>query len=383
MPRDPAMLSEIRAIQAAIAPFPTLAALEAWSEWPRWERRLAAILDAPRRYDPLRPPAPPRDPATLRAVQWNIEHGNWYEHVERALLRHPQLAGADLLTLNEIDLGMARAGNRDVTADLVAALGLYGVWVPLFVENTLGRDDDATTAAGRANEESLFGLGILSRHPLGEVRIVPLPGPRAIQFDLERMLGGFKALVVEVLRPGAPFVAVSVHLEVHRTRRHRTEQMVTLMRALERERRSIVLAGDWNTHTFDRGLWHSPISGALPLLAWPGGALRRRLRYPDRGAHRETLFDALREAGFEWDAFNDREPTLGVRFDRLDETNVLPPPVRAALRGTLAWAEGRGQLRLDWIAGRGWRGGRGLTVPGLDGRGRASDHAPIVGEFVT
>ena len=30
---------------------------------------------------------------------------------------------------------------------------------------------------------------------------------------------------------------------------------------------------------------------------------------------------------------------------------------------------------------RGWRAGRGYTVPGLNGPGRASDHAPIVAEF--
>jgi endonuclease/exonuclease/phosphatase (EEP) superfamily protein YafD len=47
----------------------------------------------------------------------------------------------------------------------------------------------------------------------------------------------------------------------------------------------------------------------------------------------------------------------------------------------LDWAERRGSLRLDWFASRGWRDGSGRTVRGLDGPGRASDHAPLIAEF--
>jgi endonuclease/exonuclease/phosphatase family metal-dependent hydrolase len=51
-------------------------------------------------------------------------------------------------------------------------------------------------------------------------------------------------------------------------------------------------------------------------------------------------------------------------------------------RRVLSWAVHRGALRLDWICGRGWRGGAGRTVHGLDGDGQASDHAPITAELV-
>jgi hypothetical protein len=53
----------------------------------------------------------------------------------------------------------------------------------------------------------------------------------------------------------------------------------------------------------------------------------------------------------------------------------------------VTWAAGRGKLRLDWFAGRGWIDAaaeprsRGRTVRGLDGPGKASDHAPIVARF--
>jgi hypothetical protein len=187
--------------------------------------------------------------------------------------------------------------------------------------------------------------------------------------------------VAEIRRPGAPFVAVSVHLEVHRTRAHRAEQVRVLTHALRNEKRPIVLAGDFNSHTFDRGLWHSPISGSSALMLYPGGVLRRRLLRPDRGRFREPLFDALREAGFEWEPFVDFAPTLQLRLDRIDEGRTWLGLLGPLARPLLGWAERRGRLRLDWFAGRGWKGGRGRTVPGLDGPGRAADHAPIVAEF--
>jgi endonuclease/exonuclease/phosphatase family metal-dependent hydrolase len=282
---------------------------------------------------------------------------------------------------NEIDLGMARAANRDVACDLASSLGMYGVWAPLFLETTLGRDDDAHTAAGRENQESLFGVAILSRWPIGRVQVLELPSPEKYQFDLERMVGRHIALIAEVLRPGAPFVAVSSHLEVHRTRAHRAVQMRVLLEALRAETRPIVLAGDFNTHTFERGRWWDPLMGGAILSLVPESRLRRRLLYPDRGAARERLFDELASHGFAWERWVDREPTLQLRFERLDELRGFPDFVQRTVKGALSWAERRGKLRLDWFAGRGWRGGRGHTVKGLDGPGKASDHAPIVAWF--
>lgn len=381
MNRDPSLAEQAASLKHDLDRFRTLSALEGSPDWPELKARLRVVLGTLRRSTPPTTPAPPADPTRVRAVHWNIEHGNWYEQVEEALRTHPDLAGADLCLFNEIDLGMARAGNRDVTADLGCALSLHGLWAPLFLETTPGRDDDERMAAGRDNRESLFGLGLLSRWPIGEVRVVELPGPRRMQFELERMVGRHVGLVAVIERPGAPFVAVSAHLEVHRTREHRAAQVRTLVTALRGERRPIVLAGDFNTHTFDRGLWHSPLLGAAALLFSPGGALGRRLLHPDRGRHHEPLFDALLAAGFEWERWVDHEPTLQLRLERLDEGRAWMRAFGWMLGPVLRWAERRGRLRLDWFAGRGWRGGTGRTVHGLDGPGRASDHAPITAVF--
>lgn len=378
VPRDPA-LRECRALVEALRRHRTIAELHASPEWPALGPRLGALLSTVRRTAPSREPAPPHDPARVRTLHWNIEHGNWYPEIEQALRGHPELAGADLLTLNEVDLGMARASNRDVAAELAEALALNAVWAPLFLETTQGRHDDVRQAGGQDNQESLFGIALLSRWPVGEVRIIELPSPMRFQFDTEGMYGRFIALVATIERPSAPFVAVSAHLEVHRTRRHRLEQMRVLLDALEDETRPIILGGDFNSHTFDRGRWWHAAIGALVLSTWPEPWLRRRLLWPERGPAREPLFEALGQAGFHWERHTDRAATLHLRFVRVPEAGGLFATPLA--RPMLERAERRAHLRLDWLAGRGWSGGRGATVAGLDGPGRASDHAPIVSEF--
>jgi endonuclease/exonuclease/phosphatase family metal-dependent hydrolase len=381
VPRDPAFLAECRALQAAVAAHPTLGALESAAAWPGLRARFDAVLGGIRMHAPAGAPAPPAAPDRVRIVQWNIEHGNRYEQIEQALLSHPGLADADVILLDEVDLGCARSGNRDVAGDLSARLGLYAAWGALFVETTAGRHDDIRRAAGQANDEGLFGIALLSRWPLGATRLVELPSPREVQFDRERMIGRHVALVATVERPGAPFVAVATHLEVHRARAHRTEQVRVLTAALAHEAAPVVLAGDFNTHTFDRGRPHSAAYGAAVLGLTPGPLLRTRLLRPDRGPQREPLFDVLREAGFAWEHLSDREPTLRLRDERLDELDALPAPLRLPLRRALGWAVRRGALRLDWICTRGWRGGSGRTVRGLDGPGGASDHAPVIAEL--
>jgi len=372
------LLEECRSLQHAVSAFPTVAALEASPAWPALSARLGTLLGTVRRWSPAAEPPPPVDPGSVRFVQWNIEHGNWYGQVERALVAHPGLAGADVLTFDEIDLGCARAGNRDVARDLGERLGLHVAWAPLFLETTVGRDDDPRMAAGRENEEGLFGIAVLSRWPIGEARIIELPSPREVQFELERMVGRHAALAVEIRRPGGTFVAVAAHLEVHRTREHRAAQVRRIVEALADERRPVVLAGDFNTHTFDRGLWHSALHGASALLLLPGPLLARRLLRPDLGWAREPLFAVLRGAGFAWEPFVDFAPTLQLREGRLEELQALPALLRVPAERVLRWAVHRGALRLDWICGRGWSGGSGRTVQGLDGPDLASDHAPIV-----
>src|SRR5262245_39136399 len=174
---DGAAVAEAHALRDAFQRHATLASLHADPAWPRLGSRLAALLTPIRMVRPLRAAEPAVERARVRVAHWNLEHGNRFEAIAQALASHPGVAGADLITLNEVDLGMARSGNRDVAGDLASRLGLHGAWAALFLESTRGRDDDALTAVSADNRESLFGLAILSRWPITAARWVPLPGP--------------------------------------------------------------------------------------------------------------------------------------------------------------------------------------------------------------
>src|SRR5262249_45708114 len=156
-------------------------------EWPALEARLARRLANVRRSAPEQAPPPPRDRARLKAVHWNIEHGNRFAPIAAALTTHPDLMDADLVMLNEADVGVARSANRGGAAALGKALGFHTAWAALFLGPASGGGDDPASAAGRENEEALFGLGMLSRFPIGGVRRIELPSPQALQFDVERM----------------------------------------------------------------------------------------------------------------------------------------------------------------------------------------------------
>jgi hypothetical protein len=99
------------------------------------------------------------------------------------------------------------------------------------------------------------------------------------------------------------------------------------------------------------------------------------------GSAREPLFDALRQAGFSIEPFNDVTPTLALHCDDFHELDFLPRPLRRAVVTLLRGVERRNVLRLDWIAARGFaadpaRPPRALHEL-LHGTPPASDHAPI------
>ena len=66
---------------------------------------------------------PPAQDGRLRAVAWNVERGKRFSGVMTTLTGHPELRGADLVLLNEVDIGMGRSGNLNIPRELARALG--------------------------------------------------------------------------------------------------------------------------------------------------------------------------------------------------------------------------------------------------------------------
>ena len=372
---------ESHALRQALGVFPTRRAWLAAREGPGLVARLERHLDLVRRFGPPAPPVaapPPRD--WLHVVQWNVLHGRRWQLVLEALQSEPALVGADLVALEETDLGLARSGNGDVAFDLARALGLHAAWTPLFLELEAGYRTPPELAV-LPQAESFFGLALLSRYPIGEVRRVALESPEDLLFDRERKAGKFAALVAQILRPDTPFTMIVAHLDVHGSPSTRWRQMRQILDVVPEG--PAILAGDLNTTTFARGGWWRSARTLAILACAPRSQLRRRLLSPHRPgpAPREPLFAALAASGFEIDPFNDGTESLDVHFDEVHELDFLPPSVRRIVQAPLRAVERRNAMRLDWITARGFTAAPErppFSLPHCSrGPAAASDHAPV------
>lgn len=152
----------------------------------------------------------------LVVVEFNAERGTrWLQTAE--LLRP---LNADIIILNEMDIGMARSDQQHTTRLLAFELGMNYAWGLEFVELTRGTAHEQEITVGMKNSMGLHGNAILSRCPI-ESPIV-FRDPVGKYFDdrknsinaggYERRLGGRMAMLVKVkYHTGATIVAGSVH----------------------------------------------------------------------------------------------------------------------------------------------------------------------------
>ncbi|UCE04021.1 MAG: endonuclease/exonuclease/phosphatase family protein [Candidatus Latescibacterota bacterium] len=387
-------LQESRALRQAIGRFrtrrqwlahpegPQLAARATALLKPVWRQARAAASGAAHTEAPEPGAEPRRD--WVHVVHWNILHGGRYDAILDALQHEPALIDADLVSLNEVDLGLARSGNRNVAFDAASALGLHAVWAAMYLELEGGTAGEAQreSAPGQADDaESLFGLALLSRFPLGAARRVELQTPSDLLFDRERKVGQFIALLVEVQHPQESFHVVVTHLDVHGTPAVRRAQMQTILQALPPG--PALLCGDFNTTTLARGNWLRSLRAFGALALTPRGRLDRRLQRPQDPVQRprEPLFGELERAGFEFERFNNSHPSLDLRLAEVHEVQTLPVLGRRLGGALLRHVERRSHHRLDWIAARGFA--RASARPPftlqhlMRGPDSVSDHAPI------
>ncbi len=329
---------------APLDPTDLAAALRA-DPTPASHAALMARVPALQALETVPPPIPGAVPPVLRIAAWNAER---LKHIpaSAALLRS---AGADVALLSEVDLGMARSGNRHTCADLAAALGMGYVYGVEFVELGLGDARETLWHAGQINDAGFHGNAILSRFRLADAFLVRLDAGGA-WFGAEasaeqRRLGGRMALVARIADAARPLWVVEIHLESRSTPAQRCAQMRLLLGALA-ERigdAACVIGGDFNTLALPRG-------EALPeaALSDPSGD--------------EPLFAAVAEAGFAWTFSNTRHVTSRTRPD-----GAPVPPF----------------TRIDWLLARGVTARAPATVPALGTDGLAiSDHDLVAVDIV-
>ncbi len=319
---------------------------------PSCHRQLLAGMPFARAVE-VRPPAAPRPvPAPgsgLRVVAWNAERGR--EPAAGAAL----LAGADVALLSELDVGMARSGQRHAARALADALATGYAFGVEFLELGLGDAAEAAAHAGAGNRVGYHGGAILSAYPLVRPELVRLE-TRGDWFGPERgqrRVGGRIAVLASLELGDVEVALAAVHLDSHGDPDERAAELRVLLDAIEARRPGApaLIGGDLNTHSLGRAELADPERLREALARDP-----ERLRTP---LPHEPLFEVAAAAGYEWERCNEvGEPTQRV----------------AGPDGT-----GRGGLHLDWFLARGLVAEAPEVLPAVDpATGAAlSDHDAI------
>jgi len=319
---------------------------------------------------------------SVDAVLWNIERGKRFDALREILRTHEVLGGADLYLLCEADWGMGRSGNRHVPRVLAEEMGMGYVFAPSHL--VLSAGDLAEQGHGRANEEALHGVTLLTRHRVRRVCGVPLPEYVDKFHVTERRLGWKRALLCEVVLPDGPVTVAVVHLDPFAPPRHRARQMRIVLRAVERfGNHRVLLGGDLNTTTYDLGSAPGLAMNVVYRLAFLG--FQRTVEaymIPEKTFERRT-FGALHDAGLTTEGYTN--PDKGTIYYDLNDPELvaksleyLPRPVFDWLRRRLEPWNGCVPLRLDWFAGRGLQPRRADVIerPTAEGS-HVADHNPV------
>ena len=331
--------------------------------------------------------AAPRHPDRVVAVSWNIERGKRLDGALHSLARDPVLQEADLVLLNEVDVGTGRVNNRNVPRELASALGYDYMFANGYLLMSPG--DAGELGHGVPNTLAMHGNALLTRYPIRRFAAVPLPEWTDKFRVLEKRIGLKRALLCEVELPDGPLLVAVVHLDPFCPPRHRAAQMRMVLSAVERfGTPRVLLGGDLNTSTYDMRSGVSMLLGmaAKGVRLGLAGTIEHYLT-PELVDERE-LFQLMRGFGIDVEGFNDRSKgTLHVDVnDPIIEAKAreyMPPALYDRLIGYLEPWGGRIPLRLDWFAGRGVTPRTAHVVDACFDGVPVADHDPIAVEVTT
>jgi endonuclease/exonuclease/phosphatase family metal-dependent hydrolase len=198
-------------------------------------------------------PIPP-SASQLKIISYNIRWrgGDELRRLSELFKNDPQIGGAALLGLQEVDRNRKRTRNQNTVKALATDLGMHYAW--------------AAPPAPKATDEEETGVAILSRYPLAELNRIVLPheGPG------KRRRVGLGATV----KVGTRNLRVySVHSETRISVDKKLEQMKAVLADLARFPKDMpaVVLGDLNTWEWDAGTrteklftgegFHTPFDG--------------------------------------------------------------------------------------------------------------------------
>lgn len=358
--------------------------LERSSLYARLRPRIAQLSGALIYQSPEQPPRAPDHPL-VRVASWNIERGARLEGVKAVLAENPDLSQADIILLNEVDMGMARTGNRDIALELARRLDMHMVFGNGYL--ALGHGGRPDPREDNVNLRGLHGNAILSRLPLARAEVFSVPVVSDRFGCPDRRLGHKKALWVEVTTPLGPLTVAAVHLDSNTSPAGRGWQMRGVLRHLlgRRPNGPLLLGGDLNTSTLDfRSMQALCLDLARKLPRGGPRGILRGLLHPER-RHERPVFQALEREGLAWRELNqEAEATCRFEVEELEDACMVmsfpPAPVIRAGAWYLRILGGVAGFKLDWFAGRGVHpvGEPKVIRRPTHGGHRVSDHDPIM-----
>lgn len=325
-----------------------------------YRARAHAIRDLTSALGYHRPARPAPRPAGefLRVICWNIERGKRLDGIKAYLTHHRAIREADVMLLNEADVGMARSGNRNVPVELAEALGFEAVFGSCYVCLSHGNSRD-----GEPNGENQLGLhgnAILSRFPIRRAENFWVTITHDVFHSSEKRLGCKKALWAELDTPLGRFPVAAVHLDTEASMAQRGAQLRDVLMQLETRgvAERALIGGDFNSTTYDLK--------SIPRLVWNLVSKLLRGGFPHALYHylhpyelyERPVFEELRAHGFDYRSFN----AMGVGTTRYEVDtfegasmvrDYLPQVAVDFLRWNLRPWNGVAPLKLDWFAGRG------------------------------
>ncbi len=371
-----------------MAEFHSLRRLQASSVYARIEPQLHRIMRTVV-HEELAPPDPLVN-GFIRATAWNVERGTELEGIVQVLAEHPRMVDSDVLLLTELDLGMARSGNRFVAREIAQSLKLNYAFANCYV--SLVKGSGLEYEVDGENSLALHGNALFSRHPLRQVEIISLPNGKDLMRGKEKRLGCQQAVAAIVDHPKGAFRAVSLHLDAHCSQGHRHRQMKLVLDHLEKlqPQLPVLIGGDWNTSTYNsKRATYSILGYARRVLMGVNNVLQNHYPYPDRWFERR-LFRELEERGYRYRDLN--EPGAGTLHydveDLAQNTNMgdwIPAWCFWFIRWALQRNGGKCSLKLDWFTGKDLqplRESAPRVLSEIHSRETPlSDHDPIVLDF--
>ena len=106
-------------------------------------------------------------PSEIKVISYNIRwrSGDDLKTIIKLLQEDPEIGGASILALQEVDRHKKRSGNNNTAKMIADGLGMYYAW--------------AAPPTAKPTDEEETGVAILSIYPLSDVRriVLPHPGP--------------------------------------------------------------------------------------------------------------------------------------------------------------------------------------------------------------